>query len=158
MEFSHRFRVQAPLAMVAAFHRRSASMGAITPPPVIVRVHRAPAILQSEDEMAFTMWLGPLPVHWLARIERVTPTGFVDRQLKGPFQQWVHRHTFRAIDEETTEVIDELAITVAQAWPWNLIGGFMVRMLPLLFTYRAWRTKQLLENTAAQTAFERAST
>lgn len=143
--------------MVAAFHRRSASMGAITPPPVIVRVHRAPAILNSEDEMAFTMWMGPLPIHWVARIERVTPTGFVDRQLHGPFQEWVHRHTFRAIDEESTEVIDELSITLAAAGPWRLVGWGMVRTLPLLFAYRAWRTKQLLEDATAQKAFQHES-
>lgn len=131
--------------MVADFHRRSASMSAITPPPVIVRVHRAPAILASEDEMAFTMWLGPLPIEWLARIERVTPTGFVDRQLRGPFQQWIHRHTFRAVNEETTDVIDELAITLVDAGRYRLIGWGMVRTLPLLFAYRAWKTKQLLE-------------
>lgn len=146
MEFHHRFRVQAPLARVAAFHRRSASMGAITPPPVIVRVHRAPAILASEDEMAFTMWLGPLPIDWVARIERVTPTGFVDRQLRGPFRQWIHRHTFRAVDEETTDVIDELAITLADRGLWRLVGWGMVRTLPLLFAYRAWKTQRLLAN------------
>jgi len=157
MEFHHRFRVQAPLAMVAAFHRRSASMGAITPPPVLVRVHRAPAILNSEDEMAFTMWMGPLPIHWLARIENVTPTGFVDRQLRGPFRQWVHRHTFRAIDAESTEVIDELAITLADAGLWRFVGWGMVRTLPLLFAYRAWKTRYLLENMAAQTALEQES-
>ncbi|MEZ4584038.1 MAG: hypothetical protein R3A10_20780 [Caldilineaceae bacterium] len=60
-------------------------MGAITPPPVIVRVHRAPELLGEGDEMDFTMWLGPLPIRWLARIEQVTPVTFVDRQLRGPF-------------------------------------------------------------------------
>ncbi len=107
--------------------------------------------------MAFTMWMGPLPIHWVARIERVTPTGFVDRQLHGPFQEWVHRHTFRAIDEESTEVIDELSITLAAAGPWRLVGWGMVRTLPLLFAYRAWRTKQLLEDATAQKAFQHES-
>ena len=41
MRYEHRFRVKAPLAAVADFHSRAASMPAITPPPIIVRMHRA---------------------------------------------------------------------------------------------------------------------
>ncbi len=39
MRYEHRFRVRAPLAAVADFHSQAASMPAITPPPMIVRVH-----------------------------------------------------------------------------------------------------------------------
>ena len=95
MIYYHRFRVRASLARVAEFHSHAASMPAITPPPIIVQVHHAPPILANGDEMDFTMWLGPLPVHWLARIEAVSPAGFSDRQLRGPFAEWVHRHTHR---------------------------------------------------------------
>jgi len=145
MKFQHHFQVQASLAEVAAFHRQSASMGAITPPPVIVRVHQAPALLNNNDEMAFTLWLGPLPIRWLARIEEVTATGFVDRQVRGPFQQWVHRHTFRAISPTITEVVDEIEIALTDQWFWRIVGWGMYLNLPLLFAYRAWQTKRLLQ-------------
>ena len=90
-------------------------MAAITPPPIIVQVHHAPPVLADGDEMDFTMWLGPLPVHWLARIEAVSPAGFTDRQLRGPFTEWIHRHTFRAMDEQTTDVIDEITLQPSPA-------------------------------------------
>ena len=125
-------------------------MGAITPPPVIVRVHQAPALLNSNDEMAFTLWVGPLPIHWVARIEEVTPTGFVDRQLRGPFQSWVHRHTFRAVTAEITEVIDEIEITLADRWLWKVVGWGMYLNLPMLFAYRAWQTKRLMQKANFQ--------
>jgi hypothetical protein len=32
-------------------------MAAITPPPIIVKVHHAPPVLADGDEMDFTMWL-----------------------------------------------------------------------------------------------------
>ena len=152
MKFRHRFQVKAPLAAVADFHRESASMGAITPPPVLVRVHRAPAVLQSNDEMAFTLWVGPMPIHWVARIEEVTPTGFVDRQLRGPFQQWVHRHTFRAISPTVTEVSDEIDITLSDTLLWKVVGWGMYLNLPILFAYRGWQTKRLLEKATVQAA------
>lgn len=144
MHYRHTFRVNAPLAKVADFHAQSASMGAITPPPVIVRVHHAPPRLNEGDEMDFTLWLGPLPIHWLARIEDVSPTGFVDRQLRGPFGRWVHRHTFVPVNENTTEVIDEIDLSLrAHPW-WGLIGLGMWLNLPILFAYRSWQTRRLL--------------
>ena len=66
MNYQHRFKVKAPHDEVVRFHSLSSSMGAITPPPVIAQMHHAPDVLQEGDEMDFTLWLGPLPVHWLA--------------------------------------------------------------------------------------------
>ncbi len=145
MKYYHQFIVQAPLATVAAFHRQSASMGAITPPPVIVQIHRAPALLAEGDTMDFTMWLGPLPINWLARIEQVTPISFVDRQMRGPFTKWVHHHTFMPLNEHATAVIDQVEGIVSQHWFWKLVGLGMWVNMPLLFAYRGWQTRQMLE-------------
>ena len=75
MIYRHRFRVSAPLEAVSAFHSRSAAMAAITPPPLIVQIHQAPRVLADGDEMAFSLWLGPLPLSWRARIEGVPVAG-----------------------------------------------------------------------------------
>lgn len=61
MNYHHCFRVPVSIEQVAEFHRRSASMAAITPPPIVAKVQRAPAVLADGDEMAFSTWLG-LPV------------------------------------------------------------------------------------------------
>ena len=150
MHYHHEFVVRAPLAAVAAFHSRSASMGAITPPPIMVRIHHAPPLLGSGDQMAFTLWMGPLPIRWLAQIEEVTPTGFVDRQLRGPFAHWVHRHTFVALDESHTRVVDDIEAELSDHWFWRLVGLNMWAGMPLLFGWRAWRTRRLLEGDAAR--------
>lgn len=145
MRYVHRFTVKAPLSAVREFHRRSASMGAITPPPVIVRVHSAPEFLAEGDEMDFTMWLGPLPIHWVARIEDVTDRSFVDRQVAGPFGQWIHEHRFVAVDEMTTEVHDEITLQLGDGL-WRKFLGIGMRLnLPILFAFRQWKTRRLLE-------------
>ncbi len=120
-------------------------MGAITPPPIRVQLHRAPpALLSGDDEMDFTLWFGPLPIHWVARIEDVSESGFTDRQLSGPFSKWVHRHSFVRIDDRTTEVIDHITLRLKPHPFWGLIGlGFWLG-LPALFAYRAWKTSRLL--------------
>lgn len=145
MKYRRQFEVQAPLAAVAAFHTQPASMAAITPPPVIVRIRHAPTRLAEGDEMAFTLWLGPLPVHWLARIEDVSAHGFTDRQLRGPFRTWVHRHTFRPRSETATLVQDEIRIELRRHPFWAVLGFLMWLNLPVLFAYRSWKTRRCLE-------------
>jgi ligand-binding SRPBCC domain-containing protein len=119
-------------------------MGAITPPPVIVRVHRAPAQLAEGAQMDFTLWLGPLPIRWLAQIEQVTPVSFVDRQVRGPFARWRHLHTYIADGPDHTLVIDQVEVELSRHWWQRLVGLGMWLSLPLLFAYRGWRTRRLL--------------
>lgn len=152
MKYRHKFLVKAPLAQVADFHRQSASMGDITPPPAVVKVHQAPARLGEGDEMDFTIWLGPLPVRWQARIEDVSPTGFVDRQLQGPFKQWTHRHSFEPVEEQTTAVVDEIEFKLAKDPIRGIVGLGMTLSLPFLFAYRGWKTRRLLNDRETQTA------
>ena len=144
MEYLHRFRVKAPLSTVAAFHQQPASMGKITPPPIHVEMHRVPAT-SSGGEMEFTLWLGPLPIHWSALIEDVTESGFTDRQLTGPFSQWEHHHSFVRLDDHTTEVIDQISLRLKSHPFWGLAGLAFILGLPVLFAYRAWKTRRLLE-------------
>ena len=145
MFYRHRYKLNAPLTQAAEFHRQAASMAAITPPPIIVRMHQSPAILEEGDEMDFTLWLGPLPLHWLARIENVSPNGFTDRQLRGPFAEWVHRHTFVSVDEQTTAVMDEITLRLRSHPLWWLVGIGMRTGLPVLFAYRGWKTRRMLQ-------------
>lgn len=144
MRYEHRFQVRATLTAVAEFHTRSNSMGAITPPPIITRLHRAPARLSEGDEMEFTLWVGPLPLRWLAKIEQVSQEGFTDRQLRGPFEAWEHRHQFIAVDGQTTQVVDSIQARIRRHWFWGPVGLGMWLGLPVLFAYRAWKTGRIL--------------
>jgi ligand-binding SRPBCC domain-containing protein len=150
MKFQHRFRVRAPLATVADFHSQADSMAAITPPFIPTQMLHTPPRLKEGDEMVFRMWLGPIPVRWRAVISRVSPTGFSDEQLEGPFRHWVHRHSFVSADEQITEVVDEVQATIKWHLWWGPVGLAMWLGLPVLFAYRGWKTRQLLERPAAQ--------
>jgi ligand-binding SRPBCC domain-containing protein len=149
MKYRHTFRVQAPLAQVADFHKQASSLHAITPPLIPMQLHHAPERLGEGDEMAFTMWLGPLPVRWVARVEDVSPAGFLDRQVSGPFETWAHRHTFLPVDKNTTEVVDEVTTQPRRHLLWGLVGLGMRLGLPMLFAYRGRKTRELLEGERA---------
>lgn len=145
MNYRHRFQVRASLDQVSKFHSQAASMPAITPPPLAVRLHHAPAELNEGDQMDFSLGVGPISVRWVAQIESVSPNGFTDRQVQGPFQEWVHRHNFVKVDAQTTEVVDEISLRLRSHPWWWLVGLGMWLGLPVLFAFRAYKTKRMLQ-------------
>ena len=116
---------------------------------MIVRLHRAPIIQHEGDEVDFTMWLGPPPIRWAARIDSVSETDFVDRQVRGPFRTWRHRHAYAPIDAGTTKVTDEVQAQLKRHWLRGIIGALIWMGLQLLFAYRGWKTRRALETESA---------
>ena len=147
MKYNHQFTVDAPLKDVAAFHRMSQSMAAITPPPLVVRIKSAPEILSDGDEMSFTIWAGPVPLNWTARIEQAGPNGFIDRQLCGPFATWVHKHIFVLNRYGGVTVVDEVEAELHRHPFWRLVGMSMWIGMPILFAFRQWKTKRILQSS-----------
>jgi len=144
--YRHSFTVNAPLLAVAEFHKDTHALRQLTPPPLIVQFNNVEPL--REGSLAdFTMWAGPVPVRWVAVHSHVTEqNGFVDSQNRGPFRSWRHHHYFRAVNAQATEVVDKI-----EAEYGNMISRFMWLNLPVLFAYRAWRTKAAL-STNKQTS------
>ena len=141
--FNHNFIVKAPLAAVAAFHRDARVLPLLTPPPILVRLHRVDPL--GEGSIAdFTLWFGPLPIRWVARHSQVDPLrGFTDTQQSGPLKFWRHTHTFEAVEAATTRVSEHVEFVHYSGW-----RGWISRLLynkpalEFLFAYRAWVTRR----------------
>jgi len=114
----------------------------LTPPPIFVQLHEVEAL--AEGSLAdFTLWLGPVPVRWTARHSNVDPLrGFTDTQVYGPFEHWVHRHTFEPVAAQVTDVVDEIQARFGQGLLRGLLSRIMWWGLPLLFAYRGWATQR----------------
>lgn len=145
-KFKHRFRVAAPLEEVAAFHRDARTLKALTPFPLWVQIHEVEPLAEN-SRAHFTIWLGPIPLHWEAVHTNVNNRGFTDTQAKGPYQYWVHNHQFISINPETTEVIDEVNAIYGKGLFWGLITRLMWLGMPILFGFRGWRTRKALAGT-----------
>lgn len=145
MNYRHRFVVRAPLARVYDFHCQAGSLAAITPPPLKVQLNHVPDVLGEGDEMDFSLGVGPLHIPWVAHIEHLSAAGFTDRQVSGPFSQWVHRHNFIVVDDQTTEVVDEITLRLRSQPLWWAIGFGMWVGLPLLFAFRSYKTRKILQ-------------
>ena len=87
----------------------------------------------TEITMDFTLWVGPIPLHWVASIEDASAEGFTDRQLRGPFAAWAHHHSFVRVDDRTTDVVDEVAAKLKRHPFWGLAGALMSIGMPVLF-------------------------
>jgi len=113
--FDYRFTVQAPLDDVSAFHFRPDAFRKLTPPLMIMQVHHVePPSEGSVNE--FTMWMGPLPVHWKAVHSDVSATGFTDTQTEGPMRFWRHTHRFSAVDAASSEVHEHIEFRHHGGW------------------------------------------
>jgi ligand-binding SRPBCC domain-containing protein len=141
--FDYRFTVPTNIKAVAAFHSSSLALRKLSPPPVVVKIHLAEP-LQEGSRSEFTMWIGPLPIRWLAVHSQVHPlTGFTDRQERGPMLRWQHTHRFEALGEKQTLVHERIEYEHQPGWP-----GWLTRVLfsPLglrgMFAYRAWVTRR----------------
>lgn len=144
MRYQSSFIVDAPLEIVQEFHKRPSSLAAITPPPLRVHTNGSAQNLDEGGVIAVTIKLGFLPLIWEARIEDANQHGFVDRLLRGPFKRWIHRHTFKPLGENRTQVTDEIDFTLLPHLFWGTIGALLALGLPILFRYRAWKTRRLL--------------
>ena len=100
--------------------------------------------------MRFILRLGPVAIRWLAEIEDASERGFTDRQVEGPFAAWSHRHTFVPQGPEATWVKDEVTASLSRRIGPRLIGIGMWLGMPILFAYRGWRTRRMLEVDSRQ--------
>ena len=145
--FEQAFTVRASLAAVAEFHHDARALKHLTPPPLFVQIHRAEAL--AEGALTdFTLWLGPIPLRWVAVYARVSSEqGFTDSQQRGPLQAWTHTHQFEALAARHTRVTDHIEYEHAAGWR-GWLSRLMFNSLALrgLFAYRAWVTRRMVEH------------
>ncbi len=140
--FDYRFRVSAPVEAVSAFHFQTGILKALTPPLMIMQVHRFDPLADGSVG-EFTMWMGPVPVRWVALHSNVSATGFTDTQTSGPMKFWQHTHRFNAISPTETEVHEHIEYEHHSG-----LRGLWSRMLfprpalIALFTWRAFVTRR----------------
>jgi len=123
---------------VFAFFARAHNLEHITPPWLRFEVRGTePAQMGEGTRIHYRLHLHGLPLRWTSRIEQWDPgRSFVDRQLRGPYRLWHHRHTF-VPDGDGTIVGDE----VHYALPLGRLGElahtlFVARDLERIFDYR----------------------
>ena len=145
MRYEHRFRVNAPVAAVADFHSSASSLGAITPPPLIIRVIGPGAPRRRRHHGFYDV--GRASSHSLGcPHRRGVSLRFCRQADRGAVQALAASAHLRPADEQTTEVIDEVEAELRLHPWWGPIGMSMWAGLPALFAYRQQQTSRILKN------------
>lgn len=152
-------------AEVFPFFGSACNLELITPPFLEFRIRRVrDEPLDAGSLIDYSLRLHRLPIRWRTLIEVWDPPHrFVDLQVRGPFRQWRHGHTFEASGDRTlaSDVVDfdlycrPLARTPLLAW--------VDADLTAIFDYRRRATARALavhmraagsgETTRSQRAF-----
>lgn len=146
LSFRYSSLINAPVNRVWEFHERPDILTLLTPPWQPVEVLRREGGLGVGAISEFRLWLGPIPIDWFARHTECEPYQyFVDEQVKGPMQSWVHRHQFQA-ENGQTRLTDSINYELLTGTPLETILGLWVNSrLEEMFRYRHQVTKKECE-------------
>jgi ligand-binding SRPBCC domain-containing protein len=88
--------VPCPLPETFAFFAQARNLQAITPPWLRFEVLTPePIAMRTGTVVEYRLRLHGIPLRWTARIEDWHEgRAFVDRQVRGPYRLWHHRHEF----------------------------------------------------------------
>lgn len=129
-----------------AFFSDAGNLERITPPELKFHIITPqPIRIRQGTLIDYKLRLRGFPVKWRTEIAVWDPPhAFVDRQLRGPYKQWIHRHTFVEIDSATTLIEDEVKYRLGFT-PFGEVAHFLVRReLDYIFDYRQQRVAELL--------------
>jgi hypothetical protein len=96
-------RLRQPLERVFDFFAAARNLERITPSWLSFEVLTPePVEMGVGTVIDYRLRIHGLPLRWTSRIEEWEPgRSFVDRQIRGPYGLWRHRHTFAAAGEGT---------------------------------------------------------
>jgi ligand-binding SRPBCC domain-containing protein len=131
---------------VFEFFARAHNLERITPPWLRFEVLTPePVTMRAGTVIDYRLRLHGLPLRWTSRIEEWRPgRGFVDRQVRGPYRLWHHRHEFEP-HADGTIVRDRVTYALPLGRLGELAGEPLVaRDLERIFDFRRDTVRRLL--------------
>jgi ligand-binding SRPBCC domain-containing protein len=139
--------VPGTLEEVFGFFADARNLEQLTPPWLEFDILKSSTTgVEEGTTIDYRLGIHGIPMKWRSLISVWNPPfEFVDEQLKGPYQTWVHQHLFQA---------KEGGVLVTDRVRYKVIGGalihklFVVRDLRRIFTYRSTALKAIAERLA----------
>jgi ligand-binding SRPBCC domain-containing protein len=155
--FRQQFKVNAPLGTVWRLHEDPKALAELTPPPVKVQVLEMDRPLRAGARLRIRLSVGPFGVLWDVIYDAFDPyqpgaarCGFADRELRGPFHTWTHRHTFEALGDSASLITDDVRFELIGGLPGIPVNWLVVwPALAIMFLYRRFKTPRRLAHERA---------
>ena len=144
--FRHSFTVKADINKVWEFYTDIGHLHVISPPRMQLRLVKSThqKLVQGSE-----VWLTGILLtrsNWHSKITALAPYEYVDEMMTGRFRVWKHVHGFRKIDDNTTEVIDEIDFQLHYGLLGRMFEGYVYSKLVKIFAHRKQATIKALEN------------
>lgn len=149
LNFQYSSLINAPVETLWNFHEKPDILQILTPPWQPVQIIRRQGGLEVGAVSEFRIFLGPIPVKWVAtHIECEPYRLFVDEQTERPMLSWIHRHQFTE-ENGKTRLTDAIAFELPGGFFAELLLGWWVELrLQDMFRYRHEVTKRECEKNA----------
>jgi ligand-binding SRPBCC domain-containing protein len=136
-----------PREKVFEFFADAGNLERITPPELKFHIISAqPIILGKGVSIDYQLKLRGFPVKWRTEISEWNPPHlFVDRALKSPYRQWIHRHVFSENESGGTDIEDVVRYRLPLEPFGDLAHWFVSRELDYIFDYRQKIVREILQ-------------
>lgn len=130
--------IELPREEVFAFFSDAANLERITPPQLRFHIVTPPPItLKKGAIIDYKLTMRGLRFGWRTEItEWEPPIMFTDRQVKGPYGQWIHTHWFSEITPTQTIIEDEVRYRLPLEPFGDIVHFFVRRELERIFDFR----------------------
>ena len=131
-----------PPAEIFPFFADAKNLGDITPPWLHFQIITPGRIeMRVGTLIDYRVVLHGLPLSWRTKITVWEPPyRFVDEQVKGPYQRWIHEHRFQKSDGGTI-CYDQVRYSILGGWIINRL--FVERDVREIFKFRATKLTEL---------------
>lgn len=146
-KFSKRMVFSHTVDELFSWHERKGIIKRLIPPWENVKVIKEPESLHN-SEAILLLKLAPLvQFKWHAiHVDYIKNKQFKDIQLSGPFRKWEHKHIFNEIDEQHSELIDDIYFEPMFRPLSNIFAEKLIlQKLSSTFSYRHTITKNDLD-------------
>jgi uncharacterized protein (TIGR01777 family) len=152
LRFQRRTRIAAPAEAVFAWHARPGALERLVPPWEHVAVEERTGGIEDGARVVLRVGAGPIRLRWVAVHSEVVPgRQFCDRQDRGPFAYWHHRHRFEPEGASGSELVDDVEYALPLGRLGSIVAGGRVReTIERMFAYRHAVTKADVEAHAAR--------
>ncbi|MFZ1702613.1 MAG: SRPBCC family protein [Pyrinomonadaceae bacterium] len=137
-----------PRDQAFAFFADAGNLEQITPPELGFHIITSqPIDIQRGTLIDYRLNMRGIPIKWRTEISVWEPPfRFVDQQLRGPYSQWIHTHTFTELGSGATRIDDEVRYRLPLEPLGDLAHFFVRKELEYIFDYRQEVVSETLRN------------